>query len=52
MAYRWELAIQDALTDRFLDEVDDKILSIFYLYEKSPEKLTELRVNKQIFLIT
>ena len=52
MAHRQELAIQDALKDSFFDEVDDMILRIFYLYQKSPKKLRELKVNKQIFLIT
>ena len=51
MAHRLELAIQDALKDAFFDEVDDMILRIFYLYQ-SPKKLGELKVNKQIFLIT
>ena len=52
MAHRLELAIQDALKDTFFDEVDDMILRIFYLDEKSPKKLRKLKVNKQIFLIT
>ena len=51
MAHRLELAIQDALKDAFFDEVDDMILRIFNLYQ-SPKKLGELKVNKQIFLIT
>ena len=52
MAHRLELAIQDALKDTFFDEVDDMILRIFCLYQKSPKKIGELKVNKQIFLIT
>ena len=52
MAHILELAIQGALKDTFLDEVDDMILRIFYLYRKSPRKLRELKVSKQIFLIT
>ena len=36
MAQRLELAIQDALKDIFSDKVDDMILRIFYLYQKSP----------------
>ena len=38
MAHRLELAIQDALKDMFSDKVDDMILRIFYLYQKSPQK--------------
>ena len=38
MAHRLELAIQDALKDKFSDKVDDMILRIFYLYQKSPQK--------------
>ena len=38
MAHRLELAIQDALNDTFFDEIDDMILRIFYLYQKSPKK--------------
>ena len=52
MAHRLELAIQDALKDTFFDEVDDMILRIFCLYQKSPKKIGELKVNKQIFQIT
>ena len=44
MAHRLELAIQDALKDT--------LLRISHLYQKSPKKLRELKVNKQIFLIT
>ena len=52
MAHRLELAFQGALKDTFFDEIDDMILRIFYLYQKSPKKLRELKLNKQIFLIT
>ena len=52
MVHRLELAIQDALKDMFFGEVDDMILRIFYLYQKSPKKLDGLKVHKQIFLIT
>ena len=38
MAHRLELAIQDTLKDMFSDKVDDLILRIFYLYQKSPKK--------------
>lgn len=38
-AHRLELAIKDALTGTFFEEVDDCLLKIYYLYEKSPTKL-------------
>ena len=43
--HRLELAIQDAFKDTFFDKVDDMILWIFYLYQKSPKKLQELKVK-------
>ena len=52
MAHRLELVIQDTVKDKFFDKIDDIILRIFYLYQKSPKKLKQLKVNKQIFLIT
>ena len=52
MAHRLELAIQDDLKCMIFDKVDGMILRISYLYQKSPKKLGELKVNKQIFLIT
>ena len=52
MAHRLELAIQDVLKDLFFDEIHEMILRVFYLYQKSTKKLRELKVNKQIFLIT
>ena len=51
MAHRLELAVQDTLKHTLFNKVDDMILRIFYLYQKSPNKLGELKVNKQIFLI-
>ena len=51
MTHRLELAIQDALKDTFFDEIGDMVLRILYLHQKSPKKLRELKVNKQIFLI-
>ena len=51
MTHRLELAIQDALKDTFFDKIGDMVLRILYLHQKSPKKLRELKVNKQIFLI-
>ena len=43
MAHRLELAFQDALKDTFFDEIDNMILKIFYLYQKSPKKLKKIK---------
>ena len=37
IAHRLELAIQDALKDIFFEEVEDIIVKIYYLYQKSPK---------------
>ena len=44
MAHRLELAIKEALKDNVFKDVDDMLLKIFYLYQKSPKKLRELKV--------
>ena len=41
--YRLELAIKDALKGTLFDDVDDMILRLYYLYEKSPKKCRELK---------
>ena len=38
---RLELAIKDALKSTF-DEIDEMLLRLYYLYEKSPKKCREL----------
>ena len=38
MAHRLELALKDSLSDTFFKEVDEMLLRIYYLYEKSPKK--------------
>ena len=43
MAHRLELAIKDALKESFFKSVDEMLLRIFYLYQKSPKKLRELK---------
>ena len=35
--HRLELTIQDGLKDKFFNKVDNTILQIFYLYQKSPK---------------
>ena len=36
MAHRLELAIKDALKGTTFDEIDEMLLRLYYLYEKSP----------------
>lgn len=45
MAHRLELALKDSLSDTFFKEVDEMLLRIYYLYEKSPKKYRELSVR-------
>ena len=42
LAHRIELAIKDALTGTAFDTIDEMLLRLYYLYEKSPKKSREL----------
>lgn len=42
MAHRLELAIKDVLKKMAFDLIDDLLLRLYYLYEKSPKKCCEL----------
>ena len=42
MAHGLELAVKDALVGTAFDAVDDMLLKLYYLYEKSPKKCREL----------
>ena len=42
MAHRLELAIKDALKGTTFDDINEMLLRLFYLYEKSPKKCREL----------
>ena len=46
MAHRLELALKESLRGTYFDVVDNMLLKMYYLYEKSPKKLREL---KEIF---
>ena len=41
-AHRMELAIKDALKGSSFDAIDEMLMRLYYLYEKSPKKLREL----------
>lgn len=42
MAHRLELAMRDALKSTTFDMIDDLLLRLYYLYDKSPKKCREL----------
>ena len=42
LAHRLELAIKDALRGSFFDSIDEMLLRLYYIYEKSPKKCREL----------
>ena len=42
LAHRLELALKDALKNTYFSQVDELLLRIYYLYEKSPKKCHEL----------
>ena len=42
IAHRLELAVKDALKGTALDVIDEFLLRLYYLYEKSPNKCREL----------
>ena len=47
LSHRLELAVKEALNGTMFDVIDEMLLNIYYLYEKSPKKLTELTCLKQ-----
>lgn len=42
MAHRLELALKDALSSTYFKEVDEALLRMYYMYEKSPKKMRGL----------
>lgn len=42
LAHRLELAIKDALCGTLFDSIDEMLLRLYYVYEKSPKKCIEL----------
>ena len=43
LAHRLELSLKDALKNTFFSNIDDMLLRLYYLYEKSPKKCNELK---------
>ena len=51
LAHRVELAIKDALCGTTFDALDEMLLRLYYLYEKSPKRFREIISNlKECFL--
>ena len=46
--HRLELAAKNAFEDTYLNEITDMLLSTYYVYEKSPKRLRELRALGEI----
>ena len=42
LAHRLELSLKDALGSTYFSVIDDMLMRIYYLYEKSPKKCVEL----------
>ena len=42
LAHRLELSVKDALKSTFFSTIDDLLLRMYYIYEKSPKKCREL----------
>ena len=49
IAHRLELALSDALKDTIFKDIDEMLLRIYYLYQKAPKKLRQLRDLHEIF---
>ena len=41
--HRLELGVKDALSKTYMDEVSSMLINLYYVYEKSPKRLRELR---------
>ena len=41
--HRLELGVKDALRKTYIDEVSSMLINLYYVYEKSPKRLRELR---------
>ena len=49
IAHRLELAIENALQGMIFDTIDEMILRLFYLYQKAPKKLHQLRELHEMY---
>lgn len=49
IAHHLELALKDAFSGTYFKEIDDCLLKLYYLYEKSPKRLRGLREMSNIY---
>ena len=49
IAHRLELAIENALQGTIFDTIDEMILRLFYLHQKAPKKLCQLRELHEMY---
>ena len=49
IAHHLELAIENALQGTIFDTIDEMILRLFYVYQKAPKKLRQLRELHEIY---
>ena len=49
IAHRLELALKDAFSRTYFKEIDDCLLKLYYLYEKSPKRLRGLQELSNIY---
>ena len=49
IAHRLELAIENALQGTIFDTIDEMIIRLFYLYQKAPKKLHQLRELHEMY---
>ena len=47
--HRLELGVKDAFRESFFSEIDHMLLKFYYLYQKSPKRLRELREFGEIY---
>ena len=47
--HRFELAIKDAFKGTFFDDIDTRLTKLFYLYQKRPKRLCELKEFAKIY---
>ena len=45
LAHRLELSIKDALKSTFFTKIDELLLQVYFMYEKSPKKCRELQLR-------
>ena len=55
LAHRLELAVKDSFKNTSFDQIDDMLLKLYYMYEKSPKKCRQLEyiiIDGVVLLLT